>query len=220
MEVKNTRDLANDTKIREPWPKNFVEWYEPRDPRLLDELHAVLDGAADEKPLQAFYEAHPYLLAIAFRPHCCWVFSHPRLGGGRHIPDFLYCDSDSLGYKWVLVELESPREEATTKNEAISAMCQHAVEQILDYRSWLRDNALAEQREFPGISDRCEGYIVIGRRDGGRTEKERRRLADFREQHIEVASYDRLLYEARDHLVGINQRVGQAAPHGSEAQSR
>lgn len=209
--IRNTRDLVGDLKRREPWPNNFVEWLKPRDPRLLDELENTLNAAEDERPLQAFYEAHPYLLAIAFRPHNCWVFPRPRLGGGRHIPDFLYCDRDSLGYRWVLIELESPKEEATTQGESISAKCQHAVEQILDYRGWLRDNALAEQREYPNISARCEGYVVIGRRDGARTDKEKRRLADFREQHIEVASYDRLVYEARDHLGLINESAAEAA---------
>jgi len=67
---RNTRDLLNDPKIREPWPEFFVEWNAPRDLTTLDELAQVLNAAQNEKPLQEFYAKHPYLLAIAFRPHC------------------------------------------------------------------------------------------------------------------------------------------------------
>jgi hypothetical protein len=204
MIVRNTRDLLDDPKVREPWPKYFVDWNTPRDPKILDALEKVINEAEDERPLQAFYTEHPYLLAIAFRPHCCWVFPLPRLGGGKHIPDFLYCDRNSLGFSWTLVEFESPRIEATNKDESVSRATHHAVEQIRDYRHWLSTNALAEQKEYPSITDKCDGYIVIGRRDG-RTELEQRRLADFREQRIEIASYDRLLYQAREHLQHINR---------------
>jgi Domain of unknown function (DUF4263) len=212
------RDLPNDPKVREPLPESFVEWNVPRDLNLLDELAQVLKAAKDEKPLQEFYTKHPYLLAIAFRPHCCWVFPKARLGGGQHIPDFpdfLYCDKNSLGFEFTLVELESPTMEATNKDESVSHDCHHAVEQILDYRRWLTDNALAEQKQFPGIDNRCKGYVVIGRREG-RTELEQKRLADFRNQHIEIASYDRLLYEARDHLQVINHRWKGAAESAEE----
>jgi hypothetical protein len=214
MDLKrgNTRDLLNGPKIREPWPANFVEWNKPRDPKLLDELRRILDEAQDERPLQQFYMEHPYLLALAFPVHCCWVFPKPRLGGGKWIPDFLVCDLNSLGYRWILMELESPRMEATNKDESISADCHHAVGQILDYRRWLRDNALFEEKQgFKGLNADCEGYVVIGRRDGGRTELEQQRLADFRQERIEIASYDRLLYQAKDHLEHVNSGWENAA---------
>jgi Domain of unknown function (DUF4263) len=214
---RNTRDLLNDPKIREPWPEFFVEWNAPRDLTILDELAQVLNAAQNEKPLQEFYAKHPYLLAIAFRPHCCWVFPKARLGG-QHIPDFLYCDKNSLGFEFTLVELESPTMEATNKDESVSHDCHHAVEQILDYRRWLTDNGLAEQKQFPGIDNRCKGYVVIGRREG-RTELEEKRLANFRDQHIEIASYDRSLYEARDHLQAINHRWKDSAERAEKAKA-
>jgi hypothetical protein len=151
------------------------------------------------------------MLALAFPIHCCWVFPKPRLGGGQHIPDFLLCDLNSLGYQWTLIELESPTMEATNKDESVSADCYHAAGQILDYRRWLRDNALTEQRLYRGISAECNGWVVIGRRDGGRTEREKQRLADFRQQHIEIASYDRLLYLAKEHLMHINRSWKEAS---------
>jgi hypothetical protein len=133
------------------------------------------------------------------------VFPKPRLGGGKFIPDFLYCDLNSLGYTWTLIEFESPTLDATNKDGSVSHDCHHAVQQIRDYRRWLRDNALFEEnRGFKGLNADCEALVVIGRRDVGRTELEQQRLADFRKETIEIASYDRLLVQARDHLAVVN----------------
>jgi hypothetical protein len=59
------------------------------------------------------------------------------------------------------------------------------------------------QKKYPSLSDKCDGYVVIGRRDG-RTELEQKRLAEFKNHRIEIAPYDRLLYQAREHLLYIN----------------
>jgi Domain of unknown function (DUF4263) len=211
LEIRNTADLRNDPKIREPWTDNFVDWNRERDPALITEFEKILKNAENEKPLQSFLTEHPYLLALAFHPHHCWVFSHPRFGGGQHIPDFAYCDLNSLGYAWTLIELESPRMEATNKDESISKDCHHAVQQILDYRRWLRDNALAEQKKYPGISTDCDGWVIIGRRDGARTEREQERLKEFHKQRIEIASYDRLSFLANEHLTFVNNNWARAA---------
>jgi hypothetical protein len=205
LTIRNTRDLLDDPKIKEPWPEQFVDWYTRRDTKVADELATVLNEAKDERPLQEFYTKHPYMLALAFSVHCCWMFPKPRLGGGKWVPDFLLCDKNSLGYQWTLIELESPRMEATNKDESVSADCNHALQQIRDYRRWLRDNALFEEKQgFKGLNADCEGWVVIGRRDADRRELEQQRLADFRKERIEVASYDRLLYLARDHLQVVN----------------
>ena len=207
LKTFNTRDLLDDPKIREPWPEQFVDWYIRRDPKLAEELATTLNEAKDERPLQEFYTEHPSMIALVFPVHCCWVFPKPRLGGGKWVPDFLLCDKNSLGYRWILIELESPTMEATNKDESVSAGCHHAVEQIRDYRRWLRDNALFEEKQgFKGLNADCEGCVVIGRRDGDRTDLEQQRLADFGKERIEIASYDRLLYQAREHLLVVNSR--------------
>jgi len=173
LKTFNTRDLLNDPKIKEPWPEQFVDWYVQRDPKLTDELATVLNEAKDERPLQEFYTKHPSMLALVFPVHCCWVFPKPRLGGGKWVPDFLLCDKNSLGFRWILIELESPTMEATNKDGSVSADCNHALQQIRDYRRWLRDNALFEEKQgFKGLNADCEGWIVIGRRDTGRTDLE------------------------------------------------
>jgi len=200
IKIFNTRDLPTD-EMKQPWPAHFVEWYLPRDPVLFQQFDKTLNESTDERPLQEFLSQHPYLLALAFPVHCCWIFPKPRLGGGKHIPDFALCDLNSLGYKWTLIELESPTMDATNKDGSVSKDCHHAVQQILDYRRWVRDNALFEEKHgFSGLNSDCDGWVVIGRRDGERTELEQQRLADFRNQRIEIASYDRLVSSARAHF--------------------
>ena len=109
-----------------------------------------------------------------------------------------------MGFHWTLIELESPTMDATNKDGSVSKGCHHAAGQILDYRRWLRDNALFEEKQgFKGLNADCDGWVVIGRRDGARTRHEQERLADFRKQQIEIASYDRLLTLAVDHLKSL-----------------
>jgi hypothetical protein len=195
--------------MKEPWPDSFVEWYRPRDPALLDAYEHVLNEAKDEMTLQAFFTDHPYLLVLAVPLHCCWLFPKPRLGGGTWIPDFLVCDYNSLGYKWTAIELESPLMRSTNKDGSVSAGCHHAVQQILDYRRWVRDNALFEEKQgYRGLNADCDGIVVMGRQNADRSELERQRLADFRKQHIEIASYDRLLIRIREHLHYVNLGSG------------
>jgi hypothetical protein len=119
----------------------------PFSERLLDELERLINRSEDERPIQEFLRDHPYVLATALYPHNCWIFPYPRLGGGQHIPDFLYCDRNSLGYRYILVDLESPTMPALNRNQNVSAGTHHAVQQIQDYRGWLRANSLGEQRQ-------------------------------------------------------------------------
>jgi hypothetical protein len=200
-------EALSDPRLKQPWPDRYVE-LELRDSTVEELIHA-LDTARDERPLQKFLADHPDVLALEFPIHNCWVFPKPRLGGGKYIPDFLFCDRDSVGYNWTLIELESPKLRATTKAGSVSSGCHHAIEQICDYRRWLRDNAQFEAFQgFSGLNADCDALVIIGRQDGERTALGQERLAEFRKNHIEVASYDRLLTHARKYL--------QLAKKGSE----
>jgi len=212
METKilNTGEPPGDPKIKEPWPENFVDWNRPGDLRLLDEFDSRLSEAEDERPLREFFVVHPHLLANIFEPHCCWLFPKPCLGT-TYVPDFLYCDRDSSGFEWRLVELESPKMQATTEAGSISGHCHHAVEQIFDYRRWLHENASVVQKQYPNLGQDCHGLIVIGRQEKERTELEHEPLAEFRNQRIEIASYDSLLYQVRERMEFINRNWDRAA---------
>ena len=190
-------------------PDNRLIWHELRED-LADQLDAVLGGAQDERPLQAFFEQHPFVLPLALLGglhQYSWVFPQPRLGNGIYIPDFVACDRDSLGFQWKLVELESPTASATNKDDSVSHACHHAVQQIRDYKRWLRDNlGFERQHGWHEITGECESWIVIGRR-GDRSEIARERLADFKKESIAIHSYDHIVEGYRHAQAYINSEI-------------
>ena len=186
-----------------------LDWHQYR-ADLSDRLAQLIDESEDERPLQAFFEEFPFVLALGVYGGLhekSWVFGRPRLGGGTYIPDFLMCDRDSLGYQWKLVELEGPRVRPTTAQGAVAAPTHHAVQQIRDYRRWLRENIAFERDQgWHQISGDCDAYIVIGRRYD-RTHLEDERLADFRADRITIHPYDWLLANYRHVQDYINKSI-------------
>jgi hypothetical protein len=93
--------------------------------------------------------------------------------------------------------------------ENVSADCNHALQQIRDYRRWLRDNALFEEKQgFKGLNADCEGWVVIGRRDADRTELEQQRFADFRKERIAA------LISGTGPFASREQRMGKSMERG------
>src|ERR1039458_323891 len=140
--------MSNTERVNRPPEKiegiSPVRWGIPQ-PHLVAEFSQALQEAQDEGPLQRFFEATPIaLLTGLLRPHHkAWVIPHPRFGKPDFtgwVPDFILCDWSSLGPQWLIVELESPcRNPATSKG--LSATCNHAVQQINAYRTYLRDRS-------------------------------------------------------------------------------
>jgi hypothetical protein len=188
------------TTIREQAP---VDWTVVSD-TMLRKFKSILNSARNEKPLQELFEKYPaILIGSVIGPHTTWVFPRVRLpkpDGTLWVPDFMVCDWTSVGPQWTIVELESPTFRRATK-DGTSATCVHAVQQVNDYRRHLREHPnLVRDGGFPGIEGYCDGLVVIGRTDEALTQIEANRLAEFRGQRIEIASYDRLLGRFRDLL--------------------
>jgi hypothetical protein len=176
---------------------------------LISEFRDVLEKAEDERALQQFFERNLAILLLGLvAAHRSWVFpraSLPKPEGGAWIPDFMICDWGSLGPRWTIVELESPRRSATTQSGSVSAICNHAREQIEDYRRHLKKHAsLLRDGGWPIDGGKCRAWIVIGRRFEGRTELSVERLSSLRDYDIDVASYDRLVSEC-DYVVKAEQ---------------
>ena len=190
-----------------------VDW-ERFDPSHIDQLQEVLTQATAEAPLQTFLADHPYVLILGVlgQKRQAWVFDRPRFGA-EYIPDFLIGMRDSLGPTWMLVELESPTVNPLKQRGAIREHLHHAVQQIQDWRRWLRANNVYFEKQSGcwGIEAGCAGCVVIGRREMRDDEDGQARIRDFkRDADVEVMSYDRLVETYRNHsdwLVPQSQRI-------------
>lgn len=178
----------------ELWPEHRCA---PTDPPAAGELAAlkcVLNDARDERPLQAYFAGHPYLLAgLLPMGRGAWCFDRPRLGS-ELVPDFLLCTDTSAGIQWCMVELESPVRNPLTRAGRPAQKLNEALGQIRDWRAWLRANIAYAQNElgFRGLDAECRACVVIGRRHA----IDQRHVSRYRElsdERTTIMTYDRLL---------------------------
>jgi hypothetical protein len=141
-------------------------------PTDIERLQKVIDGANDEKPIQGFLETRPHILAALLTGRSRFVVPRPQFGSER-IPDFLLGDIDSLGIRWLLVELETPASAVTLRNHTmLEKRARKGVSQIEEWREWIQDNlekARRPRREgglgLVDIRPRSQGIVLVGRRE-------------------------------------------------------
>ena len=199
-----------------------MNWTKPFSERIIDESARLIDTSENERPIQRFLRDHPYVLANYSILTTARVSLVPASAEVDALPDFLYCDRDSLGFRYLLVELESPTLRALEWGcKSVSAGTHHAVQQIQDYRGWLRANAGSRNRnsslkspeDDARATSSLEERTTVGSEDG------QRRLADLRLGHIEVTwGSDRLLAEARKPFPPSASRTGTGEEISEEAQ--
>lgn len=177
----------------------------------IEALRDTLSRADDERPLQQLFEERRQLLAALLGGHERYCLPHPRLGSQR-IPDFAIAEVNSLGVRWILVELETPKSEITLADGSTLEMhARKGIGQIREWREWLQNNlAYARQmRRNDGlglvdIRPKSEGLVLVGRRHllAADADRERQRFAE--ESNIHVHTYDWLL----ERLTGTLAHVG------------
>jgi hypothetical protein len=165
---------------------------QPATPNI-EEFGRVLADATDERPLQTLLGSHPVLLGPLAPPGGkFWCLDRPRLGA-EWVPDFLLASITSAGFRWSMVELESPNSKPLTKGGLPAKKLAEAQKQVRDWRTWLSDN-VAYARDQLGLTDieaNCPAYIVIGRR----TSLDPKQVKTYRALSADgtvVMSYDRL----------------------------
>jgi hypothetical protein len=169
----------------------------------------------DERPIQQFFERNPGLLVqLVQGGHGRWVFPKPKLGS-EHIPDFMICEEDSGGYHWHLIELENPNYDALTEQGQPTAKLTHAIQQVNDWRIWLRKNSQYAQHElgYLGLDGEFNAIIVIGRRKD-MSSKDQERYRELSRDKIEIMSYDRLLDRIISLAQGLRQTLDDWARRG------
>ncbi|MGH2572191.1 MAG: Shedu anti-phage system protein SduA domain-containing protein [Actinomycetota bacterium] len=201
-EIKTAAEAAQEELDTDPL-KEFFVWWDEISAQDVARLEARLSSAEREADMQRFLEAHPLMLIQHLGGgHGRWVLPSKALGS-EFRTDFVVGERDSHGLRWVLVELESPNVPAFNKRGDASKYLNHALSQILHWRSWLERNqnyaARPRTDEGLGLTDidtSPPGLILIGRRSS-RT----RHAAGLRRQleknhDVRIHSYDWLIEQA------------------------
>jgi hypothetical protein len=178
---------------------------------IVQELRDVIESAQDERPIQLFIEEHPQTIAALLGGRERFILPRYPLAG-KYVPDFLAGDIDSLGIRWMLVELETPKCSVTlaSKNE-LDMFARRGVAQIQDWREWLQNNLDMARRpvskDGAGLIDirpMSEGLVLVGRRELLKDNSHAVRNP-FRERNaIRIQTYDWLV----ERLLGIVEYVG------------
>ena len=187
----------------------------------IDELAEVIETADDEKPIQVHLETHPELLGALLGGRDRFVIPRPSFGG-KYEPDFLIADTDSMGIRWLLVELETPASSVTLSTQnALDKNARRGVTQIQEWREWLQNNLDGARRPVHrdglGLADirpNSEGLVIVGRRHALRTSGAAVRSAFAEQNSIRIHTYDWLVESLRNIIdfvgpSGLNPHVIQ-----------
>lgn len=181
-------------QVLEKWTQYRVTAGREPAAAVVDDFERVLADAPDERCLQTFLMSFPVLLSALAPPGgTLWCLDRPRLGS-EFVPDFLLVSITSVGFRWAMVELESPNEKALTKAGLPAKKLAEALKQIRDWRTWLSDNVAYARGEL-GLTDidaNCPAYVVIGRR-GSLDPKQIKTYRALSTEATTVMSYDRLV---------------------------
>lgn len=192
-----------------------INWNRPTD-GLIQNFERTLESAIDERPLQEFFEQMPQaLLTGVVSPHRGWVIPKPTIpeAGGRFWqPDFIVCDWSSVGPEWFIVELESPTGSPLLKKGDTSSICNHAINQIHDYRNAIDEHGyFLRGNGWPKLHGKFQGIIIIGRRGDPLRAQYPDRLRQYRSDGIEIMSYDRVLERCREFQEMVDNWAAQLA---------
>jgi len=185
---------------------------------VVEALRNTLATAQDERPVQEFIEAHPETLAALLGGGDRFVLPRRSLAG-KYVPDFLACDTDSLGLRWLLVELETPQSSVTqSRQNELDAYARRGVTQIKEWREWLQNNLDMARRPVEqdglGLADirpRSEGLVLVGRRAALNDNAGAVRHPYREDDRIRIHTYDWLV----ESLFGILSFAGppRTSPH-------
>ena len=170
----------------------------------IDRLEQIIGAASDEKPIQKYLEENPHIITSLLGGKNRFCIPQKRLGS-EYVPDFLICDTDSLGINWVLIELETPKSTIYLQmGDQLDEYARKGVAQIQEWREWLTSNVAyaRNKRSNNGlglidIRPYSRAVVIVGRRVHLRETKEvaRNQLRDGEDIHIHT--YDWVLEQLR-----------------------
>lgn len=148
-----------------------------------------------ESAYHAFLRKHPLLFLCTYRSYL--AISKLKLGANYETDFVIVEEGFSEGTKYELIEIESPHTKLFNSNGTPSAKFNSALQQIRDWRRFLKDNRNIFSKAFPTTSTRIDTdsklsfKIIIGRRTTNKEELDKRHQIS-EENNIEIWSYDRL----------------------------
>ena len=168
------------------------------------ELESIIAEADDERPIQLFLQENRHLLTALLGGNERYCLPQKRLGG-EYVPDFIIGDVDSLGIRWVLVELETPKSGVYLKDGIqIDQKARKGVSQVIDWRNWLSSNISYARRKRSenglglfDIREKSEAVVIVGRRSQMPPTKDAQRNEYRQSNHIQIHTYDWLLETLR-----------------------
>ena len=167
-------------------------------------LAELLNSSPKEEDAHRFLAENPkFLIQVMGAGHGRYQLSKPRFGA-EFIPDFVIAELSSIGVQWHLVELESPSCPVERRDGLPTQQLNHAIGQVRDWRSWLRNNIDYARRPknqgglgLVGIDLRASGLIIIGRRQ--------EYSARYNEYRLEMIDRERIMIHSYDWLVDVAQ---------------
>lgn len=224
-DMPSKSEIARWQKEHEMWEKpqlhhqlarTYLKDYEASYFRItkqdIDELVSIIENSDKEEDVQQFLQSHPTILTHYLRGHGKYCVPKKSLGG-MFIPDFVLADLSSLGLSWYIVELKNPKARMFNEDGHVSKYLNDALQQIRDYRDWLKNN-LNEARNLRqdkglgliGIEPELECLILIGRRRDLDEDLLDTRRRMNREINGEIRTYDWLIEQAQEELVRVGTR--------------
>jgi hypothetical protein len=151
---------------------------------VLDEFADLIKEELVEERYQEFLAAHPVILD----PLAAEVVPKQRLGV-EHATDFAIRRHDD---RWLLVEIERPQDDLFTGADDFRSRFTHAFGQVLDFQSWVDENAAYAQKLMPQIAA-PHGLLVMGLRSRlSSVQKMKLRRFTTNSRRIDVVTYDDL----------------------------
>jgi hypothetical protein len=200
---KTTREtLLKDVPLRD-----FFVWWDDLAYGDLEKLEIAIESAEREEDIQKIITEIPLLLVQHLHGGGGrWVLPKKRLGV-EYVTDFIIGERHSFGFDWVAVELESPKVKMfTTKGDPTKELT-HAIRQIQDWRTWIKNNRDYAIREINkqglGLTDidsNIPGLILIGRRKDVDKSTDELRRQMVQDSKIVIHTYDYLIDSAKSRV--------------------
>lgn len=174
-------------------PDQAKEKVIPRLEELLNNFRSLLEDTTKEQELQDFIEANSILIA----PYSQKEDVYPKYKLGKeHITDFIIENKPPTPFSHTCIEIEPASEplflRAKGYETQLTQRTNHAIEQLRDWRIWIRDNIAYLKNDFPSF-DQCEYILIIGRGNSFTT-MQRRKITELNAEHNwrSVYTYDDL----------------------------